>query len=223
MALTEGGEQPTLANAVLPGAGYLHLTRPVTTPCRITLSPDTDHAEAVPVYQCSDDKIPVVQLGYGSPFADRVHTARAHAAGSPVRVETAGRQMAKPQDALARQAAAYDQLQARFHSLHTALRDQIRVFGDAVGQILAVLTDQADALAKLAKAAELTGTPIEELMLEGREHGLLTRAGVHTVEQLTDMTEDDLYDLRNTGVKSVAKIKAKLFKEFGLTLKDAAT
>jgi hypothetical protein len=76
-----------LTNAVLPGAGYLHLNRPVPVPCRLTLSPDTDRAESVAVYLCSDDEIPVVQLGYGSPFADRVHTAYAHAAGSPVRVE----------------------------------------------------------------------------------------------------------------------------------------
>lgn len=121
-----------------------------------------------------------------------------------------------------RQAAAYNQLQERFFSLSRALHDQIRAFNDATGQILTILTEQTEALAKLAKAAELTGTPIEELMLEGREYGLLTRAGVHTVEELTDMTEADLYDLRNTGVKSVAKIKAKLLKEFGLTLKAVA-
>jgi DNA-directed RNA polymerase alpha subunit len=128
--------------------------------------------------------------------------------------------MPETPDAPTRQAAAYDQLQARFFSLNTALRDQIRDFSNATNQILTILTEQADALAKLAKAAELTGTPIEELMLEGREYGLLTRAGVHTVEQLTDMTEDDLHDLRNAGVKSVAKVKARLFEEFGLTLKE---
>jgi DNA-directed RNA polymerase alpha subunit len=121
-----------------------------------------------------------------------------------------------------RQAAAYGQLQERFLGLSTALHDQIRAFNDATGQILTILTEQTEALAKLAKAAELTGTPIEELMLEGREYGLLTRAGVHTVEELTDMTETDLYDLRNAGVKSVAKIKARLLDEFGLTLKEAA-
>jgi hypothetical protein len=77
----------TLANSVRPGAGYVHLNEPVPAPCRITLSPDTAAAETVPVYLCSDDEIPVVRLGYGQPYSDRVVLARAHAAGSPVRVE----------------------------------------------------------------------------------------------------------------------------------------
>jgi hypothetical protein len=77
----------TLANSVRPGAGYVHLNEPVPAPCRITLSPDTAAAETVPVYLCSRDEIPVVQLGYGQPYSDRVVLARAHAAGSPVRVE----------------------------------------------------------------------------------------------------------------------------------------
>lgn len=78
----------TLANAVLPGAGYVHLNRPAPVPCRITLSPGTPQAETVPVYLCSDDEVPVVQLGHGSGPGARVVLARAHAAGSPVRVKT---------------------------------------------------------------------------------------------------------------------------------------
>lgn len=81
-------EPIALANAVLPGAGYVHLTQPVPTPCRITLSPDSSHSEAVPVYLCSGDETPVAQLGYGRPDDARVVVLiRAHAAGSPVRVD----------------------------------------------------------------------------------------------------------------------------------------
>lgn len=122
-------------------------------------------------------------------------------------------------DVTRRQAAAYAQLQERFLNLQNALADQIRAFDAAAGQILAILGTQTEALAKLARSADLAGTPIEELMLAAREYGLLTRAGIHTVEQLAELTETDLCDLRNAGVKSVARIKARLHAEFGLALK----
>lgn len=117
-----------------------------------------------------------------------------------------------------RQAAAYDQLQQRFYDLQHALQDRVRAFNEASGRILAILAAEAEALAQLAGSAELTGTPIEELALAAREYGILTRAGIHTVEQVTEMTETDLSDLRNAGVKSVANIKARLAAA-GLTLK----
>lgn len=124
-------------------------------------------------------------------------------------------------DVTQRQAAAYGQLQGRFLGLQNALADQIRAFDAAVGQILAILGAQAEALAKLAQSADLAGTPIEELMLGAREYGVLARAGIHKVEQLTEMSEDDLEGLRNAGSKSVANIKARI-EEFGLALKAAA-
>jgi DNA-directed RNA polymerase alpha subunit len=130
--------------------------------------------------------------------------------------------MTESPDVLARHAAAYEQLQARFLDLNKALRKRIRAFDAAVGQILAILGAEAEALAELARRADLSGTPIEELMLAAREYGLLTRAGIHTVEQLAELTETDLCDLRNAGVKSVARIKAQLYAEFGLALKPEA-
>lgn len=129
--------------------------------------------------------------------------------------------MTDPEDVARRQTAAYDQLQERFFHLQGALGERIRAFDAATGQILAILAAEAEALAKLARNADLTGTPIEELMLDGRAYGLLTRAGVRTVEQLTELTETDLDDLRNSGVKSVANIKARL-AEVGLALKSEA-
>lgn len=127
--------------------------------------------------------------------------------------------MTDAEDVAHRQAAAYDQLQERFFHLRGALEERIRAFDAATGQILAILAAEAEALAKLARDIDLTGTPIEELMLDGRAYGLLTRAGVRTVEQLTELTETDLDGLRNSGVKSVANIKARL-AEVGLALKS---
>jgi hypothetical protein len=80
-------EPITLTNGALPGAGYLHLTRPVPPACRLTLSPNTPYAETVPVHRCTDDQPPMVMLGHGDAHADRVVLARAHAAGTPVRIE----------------------------------------------------------------------------------------------------------------------------------------
>lgn len=121
-------------------------------------------------------------------------------------------------DVARRQAAAYDQLQHRFYDLQRALQDRVRAFNEASGRIRGILAAEAEALAQLARSAELSGTPIEELTLAAREYGILTRAGIRSVEQLTEMTETDLDDLRNSGTKSVANIKARL-AAVGLALK----
>ena len=82
-------EPTTLANGVLPGAGYVHLDRPVPAPCIITLSPDTAYWEKVPVYRCTDDGPYVALLGVENPHGHPlvVQLKQAHSAGGAVRVE----------------------------------------------------------------------------------------------------------------------------------------
>ena len=53
-------------------------------------------------------------------------------------------------------------------------------------------------------------TPIEELDLSLRSYNCLKRAGIGSVEQLLEMTEDDLRQIRNLGNKSIAEISRKL-------------
>ena len=60
---------------------------------------------------------------------------------------------------------------------------------------------------------------IEEIDLSVRSYNCLKRAGIHTIEDLTKRTEDDMLKVRNLGKKSLDEVKAKLVS-FGLSLKE---
>lgn len=51
---------------------------------------------------------------------------------------------------------------------------------------------------------------IEELDFTVRTYNVLKHAGIDTVEQLREKTDDDLYRLRNVGGSVVAEIRSKL-------------
>ena len=59
---------------------------------------------------------------------------------------------------------------------------------------------------------------IEELDLSVRSYNCLKRAGINTVEELTEKTEDDMMKVRNLGKKSLEEVIQKL-EELGLGLK----
>ena len=58
---------------------------------------------------------------------------------------------------------------------------------------------------------------IDELELSVRSYNCLKRAGINTVEELTNKTSDDMMKVRNLGRKSLEEVLAKL-KELGLQL-----
>ena len=58
---------------------------------------------------------------------------------------------------------------------------------------------------------------IEELDLSVRSYNCLKRAGINTVEELTNRTSEDMMKVRNLGRKSLEEVLAKL-KELGLEL-----
>ena len=58
---------------------------------------------------------------------------------------------------------------------------------------------------------------IDELELSVRSYNCLKRAGINTVEELTNKTPDDMMKVRNLGRKSLEEVLAKL-KELGLAL-----
>ncbi|MCK8824374.1 DNA-directed RNA polymerase subunit alpha [Fuchsiella alkaliacetigena] len=62
-------------------------------------------------------------------------------------------------------------------------------------------------------------TTIEELDLSVRSSNCLKRAGINSVEELIEKTEDDLMKVRNLGKKSLQEIKDKL-EELELSLKQ---
>ena len=58
---------------------------------------------------------------------------------------------------------------------------------------------------------------IDELQLSVRSYNCLKRAGINTVEELTNKTSEDMMKVRNLGRKSLEEVLAKL-KELGLQL-----
>ena len=68
------------------------------------------------------------------------------------------------------------------------------------------------------KALEMT---IEELDLSVRSFNCLKRAGINTVEDLINKSEDDMMKVRNLGRKSLEEVLAKLDSlGFSLTKDD---
>lgn len=97
-----------------------------------------------------------------------------------------------------------------------------------------ILTDHLRELVNISESAEhlqvmaekvvdssktLLSMPIEELDLTVRSYNCLKRAGVQTVQELTERTENELAKIRNLGKKSFNEILDKL-AERGLQLKD---
>ena len=61
---------------------------------------------------------------------------------------------------------------------------------------------------------------IDELELSVRSYNCLKRAGINTVEELTNKTPEDMMKVRNLGRKSLEEVLAKL-KELGLSLNSS--
>ncbi|MCL2757268.1 MAG: DNA-directed RNA polymerase subunit alpha [Coriobacteriia bacterium] len=51
---------------------------------------------------------------------------------------------------------------------------------------------------------------VEELDLSVRSYNCLKRAGIHSLRQLVDLSENDLLNIRNFGAKSIEEVKDKL-------------
>jgi DNA-directed RNA polymerase subunit alpha len=60
---------------------------------------------------------------------------------------------------------------------------------------------------------------IEDLDLSVRSYNCLKRAGIHSVRQLVEYSENDLLNIRNFGAKSIEEVKDKL-QSMNLTLKQ---
>ena len=60
---------------------------------------------------------------------------------------------------------------------------------------------------------------IEDMDLSVRSYNCLKRAAIHTVEDLTKRTEEDMLKVRNLGRKSLDEVIGKL-RSYGLDLKS---
>ena len=61
-----------------------------------------------------------------------------------------------------------------------------------------------------SKKEKVLEMPIEELELSVRSYNCLKRAGISTVEDLTNKTQDDMMKVRNLGKKSLDEVTGKL-------------
>ena len=68
-----------------------------------------------------------------------------------------------------------------------------------------------------AKVLEMT---VEELDLSVRSYNCLKRAGINTVAELVQKTEEEMMRVRNLGKKSLEEVTRKL-AELNLSLRDS--
>lgn len=106
---------------------------------------------------------------------------------------------------------------------------------DAVSLAAKVLSEHLNLFINLSDAAKevkvmtedskdttpvLGDTPIEELELSVRSYNCLKRAGISTVHELTEKSQEDMMKVRNLGRKSLDEVEAKLH-ELGLSFRDS--
>ncbi|MCI9031439.1 MAG: DNA-directed RNA polymerase subunit alpha [Clostridia bacterium] len=97
-----------------------------------------------------------------------------------------------------------------------AIEDHIRLFvnlSDVISGMDILVSREED---KQQKVLEMN---IEDMDLSVRSYNCLKRAGIHTVEDLTKRSEDDMLKVRNLGRKSLDEVIGKL-RSYGLDLKS---
>ena len=92
-------------------------------------------------------------------------------------------------------------------------------------QLLTKVDEQVSEMDSVMKEAQGEGQNkglvmmIEDLDLSVRSYNCLKRAGIQTVEELTQKTEDEMMRVRNLGKKSLKEVKDKIY-ELGLSFKS---
>lgn len=94
------------------------------------------------------------------------------------------------------------------------LSDHLRSFIDLSDKSSRIQVIAAEEENSKDKVLEMN---IDELELSVRSYNCLKRAGINTVEELTNKTAEDMMKVRNLGRKSLEEVLAKL-KELGLSL-----
>ena len=105
---------------------------------------------------------------------------------------------------------------------------------EAIALASRILIEHFEVVASINSIADITGllsdrgedpitktleTAIEELDLSVRAYNCLKRAGIHTLQDITAMTEDEMMKIRNLGKKSLKEVLEKV-KDMGLKFRD---
>ena len=102
-----------------------------------------------------------------------------------------------PNEAVCRASNIIDQYMGAFLSLADIVDEE-------EGEIPSIFAPEGqEANAELDKQ-------IEDLDLSVRSYNCLKRAGIHSVRQLVEFSENDLLNIRNFGAKSIEEVKDKL-------------
>jgi len=86
------------------------------------------------------------------------------------------------------------------------------------GAVCVFTYDAARVLERIGPTSEWD-VPVETLNLSVRSFNCLKRAGISKVSELLDMTEDEIFKMRNFGKKSLDEIK-QVLEERGLSLRQ---
>ena len=95
------------------------------------------------------------------------------------------------------------------------MNDHLKLFVDLVESMKGVEILKANTEDTKTKVLDMS---VEDLDLSVRSYNCLKRANIHTVEDLTKRTEDDMLKVRNLGRKSLEEVVKKL-EDLGLGLK----
>ena len=106
-------------------------------------------------------------------------------------------------------------------------RDVLSLAAKAIEDHIRIFVSLSDTISKMGILIESQNSPktqilemnIEDMDLSVRSYNCLKRANIHTVEDLTKKTEDDMLKVRNLGRKSLDEVIGKL-RAYGLGLKS---
>ncbi len=106
-----------------------------------------------------------------------------------------------------------------------AARDVISLAAKLVQEHISLFSGLSQSIPDILKTQPADPLPrilemnIEEMDLTVRSYNCLKRANIHTIEDLTNKTEDDMLKVRNLGKKSLDEVILKL-SSYGLSLKE---
>ncbi|MBZ4688531.1 MAG: DNA-directed polymerase subunit alpha [Clostridia bacterium] len=105
-----------------------------------------------------------------------------------------------------------------------ALSSSAKILDDHLKLFIGLTEEISDEVTMVEKEEEekdkVLEMTIEELDLSVRSYNCLKRAGINTVDELINRTEEDMMKVRNLGRKSLEEVKHKL-AELGLSLKES--
>lgn len=105
-----------------------------------------------------------------------------------------------------------------------AISSSAKILNDHLKLFIGLTEEISDEVTMVEKEEEtrdkILEMAIEELDLSVRSYNCLKRAGINTVEELTQRTEEDMMKVRNLGKKSLEEVTQKL-SELGLSLRKS--